>query len=116
MTFIHIGKAIKTDLPSMGVAETQAFLKDIISTNDPEKAITCGFFRMEHSKPLKYTYTYDEMKFIVEGEMWITDENHETVKAVAGDVFYFPKGSEIIFDSPTYGIGFFCGLRKEGEA
>jgi len=31
-------------------------------------------------------------------------------------VLYFSKGSRIQFESPTYGIGFFCGQRKWGEA
>jgi ethanolamine utilization protein EutQ (cupin superfamily) len=56
------------------------------------------------------------MKIIMEGEIWITDETGTTVKAVVGDVLYFEKGSEITFDSPDYGIGFFCGQRKVGEA
>lgn len=116
MAMKYYSGAIGTALPTMGVEKTAAYLKDIASSNNPEKTITCGFFRMEKSKPLKYTYTYDEMKIIVEGEMFISDETGKTVNAKAGDVFFFPKGSEITFDSPDYGIGFFCGQRKEGEA
>ncbi len=56
------------------------------------------------------------MKIIVEGEMVISDEAGNEVYATVGDVFYFPKGSVITFQSPTYGVGFFCGQRKEGEA
>lgn len=51
--------------------------------------MTSGFFRLEKSKPLSYTYTYDEMKIIVEGEMHISDETGNTVKAVQGDVLFF---------------------------
>ena len=56
------------------------------------------------------------MKIIVEGEMLITDETGKQVHAKVGDIFYFPKGSKITFDSPSYGVGFFCGQRQPGEA
>ena len=56
------------------------------------------------------------MKLIVEGEMVISDETGQTHHARAGDVFYFAKGSDITFSSPTYGVGFFCGQRHWGGA
>ena len=116
MPLTHISQAVKTTLPSMGVADTQAFLDDIVVSEDEEKCIVSGFFRIEKSKPLEYEYNYHEMKIIVEGEMLITDETGKQVHAQVGDVFYFPKGSRITFDTPTYGIGFFCGQRNQGEA
>lgn len=56
------------------------------------------------------------MKIIVEGEFDISDETGQKVHAVAGDVFYFPKGSKITFTTETYGLGFYVGQRKEGSA
>ena len=56
------------------------------------------------------------MKFIVAGEFDISDETGQEVHAVAGDVFYFPKGSVITFKTKTFGLGFYCGQRKEGTA
>jgi len=38
------------------------------------------------------------------------------LQAVAGDVFYFPKGSVITFKTNTYGLAFYTGQRKEGAA
>jgi len=63
-----------------------------------------------------YEYTYHEMKIIVDGEFEISDETGQKVKAVKGDVFYFPKGSKITFTTETFGLGFFVGQRKEGAA
>lgn len=115
MTFYQ--QAIKTELPSMGVAGVNAFLADVAVSDDEEKTIVSGFYRMEKSdEPLVYEYTYHEMKIIVEGEMIISDAAGNSVSATVGDVFYFPKGSVITFQSPSYGVGFFCGQRKEGEA
>ena len=104
------------DLPDMKVPDTAAFLADVHASNDSEKTIVCGFFRMEAGKSLSYHYDYDEMKLIVEGEMIISDETGQTHHARAGDVFYFAKGSDIVFSSPSYGIGFFCGQRQWGGA
>jgi ethanolamine utilization protein EutQ (cupin superfamily) len=83
---------------------------------DPEKPISCGFYRLEAGTPLVYTYTYHEMKIIVDGEFDISDETGQEVHAVAGDVFYFPKGSVITFKTKTFGLGFYCGQRKKDTA
>ncbi len=65
---------------------------------------------------MTYTYSYHEMKLIVDGEFEITDEDGQTVLATAGDLFYLSNGSTITFSTPDYGVGFFCGQRGEGEA
>ena len=116
MAFKFAQRAVQTPLPSMQVPDTAAFLADVHTSSDKDKPITCGFFRMEKGKSLEYNYDYEEMKLIVEGEMIISDESGNRVHAKAGDVFYFAKGSTIRFESPSYGIGFFCGQRPWGTA
>ncbi|MGV6818202.1 MAG: cupin domain-containing protein [Thiotrichales bacterium] len=116
MPMTYISEAIKSTLPSMEVPDTKAYLDDLLISEDSDKTIVSGFFRLEKSKPLVYEYTYHEMKIIVEGEMIITDETGSVAHAKPGDIFYFRKGSIITFDTPSYGIGFFCGQRAEGEA
>lgn len=116
MAMTHIPQAVKRPLPSMNVPGCEALLDDFLVSEDDEKRICAGFFRLEKSKPLEYEYTYHEMKIIVEGEMIISDETGQRVHAQPGDVFYFRKGSTITFDTPSYGIGFFCGQRQQGEA
>jgi ethanolamine utilization protein EutQ (cupin superfamily) len=56
------------------------------------------------------------MKIIVAGEFYISDSAGTSLHATPGDVFYFPKGSKITFDSPSFGLGFFCGQRVTGMA
>jgi ethanolamine utilization protein EutQ (cupin superfamily) len=63
-----------------------------------------------------YEYTYHEMKIIVSGSFDISDETGKKVHAVAGDVFYFPKGSKITFETTEGGLAFYTGQRKEGTA
>lgn len=117
MAMTHYQQATKrTNIPSMEVDGANAFLTDLVVSDDPDKTIVGGFFKMEKSdKPLVYSYHYHEMKIIVEGEMIISDETGQEVHARVGDVFYFPKGSIITFQSPSVGLGFFCGQRREGE-
>ena len=116
MSMTHIPGASAKPLPSMEVPGCQAFLDDLLVSDDADKRICSGFFRLEKSQPLEYEYTYHEMKIIVEGEMIISDETGQKVHARPGDVFYFPKGSKIKFETPSYGLGFFCGQRQPGEA
>jgi ethanolamine utilization protein EutQ (cupin superfamily) len=99
------------DLPSPPSSDSPSSDK-----NDADKPISCGFYRLEAGTPLVYTYTYHEMKIIVEGEFDISDESGQEVHAVAGDVFYFPKGSVITFKTKTYGLAFYTGQRAEGVA
>ncbi|KAF2872942.1 RmlC-like cupin domain-containing protein [Massariosphaeria phaeospora] len=113
----HFAKAQSTFKPPL-IANENAFLGDIVSNDkiDSEKPISCGFYRLEKGTPLVYTYTYHEMKIIVEGSFIISDETGKEVTAVPGDVFYFPKGAKITFKTDDYGLAFYTGQRKEGAA
>ena len=98
-------------------ATTQTNPPSLISeSTDPEKPISGGFYRLEKGTPLVYTYTYDEIKIIVDGHFYISDETGKEVKAEKGDVFFFPKGSKITFKTDDFGLGFFVGQRKKDGA
>ncbi|KAH7090320.1 hypothetical protein FB567DRAFT_589720 [Paraphoma chrysanthemicola] len=120
------------------VANENAYLGDVGSTEStsPGTPISGGFYRLEKGTPLDYTYTfvplattllsllqtnikatysYDEMKIILEGHFYIKDETGKEVKAEKGDVFLFPKGSRIIFRTDDYGLAFFVGQREQGK-
>jgi ethanolamine utilization protein EutQ (cupin superfamily) len=107
------GKEVKPPL----ISGDNAFLGDVInSDSDPDKTLSAGFYRQEKGQPLTYTYTYDEMKIIIEGEMSVEDETGKKVQAKPGDVFYFPKGTTITFNAPDYSLAWFVGLRPTGTA
>ena len=116
MAFKHYKQIKSQELPSMNIANVPAFLKDFSISDDSEKPITSGLFRLKAGQSLKYTYTYHEMKFIVDGSFIIEDETGQKVTAKPGDLFYFPKGTSITFSTSDFGLGFFCGQRGEGEA
>jgi len=113
--FSHIPGAQYEFKPPL-IANENAFLGDVYTSTDAEKPVSCGFYRLEKGTPLVYTYTYHEMKIIVEGEFDISDETGQSVHAVAGDVFYFPKGSVITFKTDTYGLAFYTGQRAKDAA
>ena len=116
MPFKHY-KQIKTqELPSMNIENVPALPKEFAISDDLEKPITSGLFRLKAGQSLKYTYIYHEMKLIVDGSFIIEDETGQKVTAKPGDLFYFPKGTSITFSTPDFGLGFFCGQRGEGEA
>ena len=116
MAFKYFEQIKSQELPSMEIDNVKAFLKDFSVSEDSEKPITSGLFRLKAGESLKYTYTYHEMKFIVDGAFIIEDETGQKVTAKPGDLFYFPKGTSITFSTPDFGLGFFCGQRGEGEA
>ncbi|OAK98295.1 hypothetical protein IQ06DRAFT_318307 [Phaeosphaeriaceae sp. SRC1lsM3a] len=99
------------------VANENAFLGDVASSQStsPSAPISGGFYRLEKGTPLDYTYSYDEMKIILEGHFYIKDETGKEVKAEKGDVFFFPKGARIIFRTDDYGLAFFTGQREKDK-
>jgi len=101
LAFSHYAKAQSSFKPPL-IANENAFLGDVYSSenNDSEKPISCGFYRLEKGTPLVYTYTYHEMKIILEGEFDISDETGQSVHVSDPIVFleYFmmpraPAGS-----------------------
>ena len=116
MAFKLYQKICSEELPSMDIEGVNAFLKDFSVSEDNEKPITSGLFRLKAGESLKYTYTYHEMKLIVQGSFTIEDETGQKVEAKPGDLFYFPKGTAVTFTTSDFGLGFFCGQRGEGEA
>ena len=116
MAFKYYEQIKTQELPPMDTGNVKAFLKDFAISEDSEKPITSGLFRLKAGESLKYTYTYHEMKFIVEGSFIIEDETGQKISAKPGDLFYFPKGTSVTFSTPDFGLGFFCGQRGEGEA
>ena len=116
MAFKLYQKINHAELPSMDVEGVNAFLKDFSVSEDVEKPITSGLFRLKVGESLKYTYTYHEMKFIVEGSFTIEDETGQKATVKAGALLYFPKGTAMTFSTDNFGLGFFCGQRGEGEA
>lgn len=62
----------------------------------PTNPISAGFYRLDPGQELVCTYTYDEMKTVVDGEFETSDETGKVVKAGKGYVFFsFPGGARL---------------------
>ena len=79
MAFKHYKQISKQDIPSMKVENVEAYLRDFSISDDKEKPMTSGLFKLKAGQSLKYTYTYHEMKFIVDGSFTIEDETGQKV-------------------------------------
>src|SRR6476620_682929 len=99
-------------LPPMNEPGTVAAIGD--SLHNPEGSVmSAGFFELKASEPLVYTYTYDEMKVVVDGEFILTDESTgEVTHAKERDLFFYDTATTEKFETPEYGLGFFAGHRS----
>ncbi|KAL8998996.1 MAG: hypothetical protein Q9169_002102 [Polycauliona sp. 2 TL-2023] len=106
------------------IANGNAFLGDVFSSDRTTSPISAGFYRLEPGPELIYTYTYDEMKILLEGDMQISqlkdangeDVVKEEVQAKKGDTFFFPKGAVVRFRTKEGGLAWFCGQRARDGA
>lgn len=73
MGFKYHAKITEQQLPQMDTGTVPAILRDLSVSNDAEKPITAGLFKLQAGKSLKYTYTYEEMKLRTEGTFIIED-------------------------------------------
>lgn len=64
------------------IAHNNHWLGDISSSekNNSEKPISCGIYRFQAGQELVYSYDYDEMKIILEGEATVKDGTGQEVK------------------------------------
>ena len=114
MAMKYFSAAKDKDIKSLGINGINAFLEDIVSSNNAAAPISAGFFRMEAGRPLEYTYSYDECKIMLAGEMTIAEEGGETIHLKPGDVVYFDSGTKVVFSSASSGTAFYVGQRKQG--
>ena len=73
--------------------------QDVI-TSSHGAPIAAGFLTM-HKGSFPWTLTYDEIQYIVEGELHIVTRDG-TFVGKPGDVLYIPKGSSIEFSTPSW--------------
>ena len=99
-------------LPSMNEPGVEAAIGD--SLHNPEGSVmSAGFFELKASDPLVYTYTYDEMKVVIQGTFVLTDmTTGDVTLAKERDVLFCPKGTTVKFQTPDYALGFFAGHRS----
>lgn len=115
MDMQHFPQAQTEELPSMGLGDIRAFLSETVCSGNEQAPITAGFFRMEAGDSLEYTYSYDECKLLLEGELTLAEKGGATVTLRPGDVVFFSSGTTVTFSTASSGTVFYVGQRKLGE-
>ena len=73
-------------------------LTDVVTAR--EGNLCAGFMTFDHSE-LPWFLNYDEADYIIEGDFMLK-VGEQLFQAKAGDVVYIPKGSQVVFSSPTF--------------
>ena len=73
-------------------------LADVITARDGSP-MTAGIMSWGHADSFPWSLDYDEVDLVLEGVLQITIEGR-TLEGRAGDVFFIPKGSKILFGTP----------------
>jgi ethanolamine utilization protein EutQ len=74
-------------------------LKDVITAAD-RSPMGAGFMAWSAADSFPWELTYDEIDYVLEGELHVTIDGR-VVQARAGDVVFIPRGSKIIFGTPS---------------
>jgi ethanolamine utilization protein EutQ len=73
-------------------------LADVITARDGSP-MTAGIMSWGREDSFPWSLDYDEVDLVLEGVLQITIEGR-VLEGRAGDVFYIPKGSKIVFGTP----------------
>ena len=113
----HFPQEQSKELASMGLVGTRAFLSETACSDNEQAPITAGLFRMEVGNPLGYTYSYDECKLLLDGELTLAEKGKggATVTLRPGDVVFFSSGMTVMFSTASSGTVFYVGQRELGE-
>lgn len=90
--------------------EMDVRLEDVI-TAQHGSPMAAGFLSM-HKGSFPWTLTYDEVQFVVEGELHIGTE-HGVIVGKPGDVLYIPKDTAITFGTPSWAKFFYVTYPAE---
>jgi ethanolamine utilization protein EutQ len=90
--------------------EMDVRLEDVI-TAQHGAPMAAGFLSM-HKGSFPWTLTYDEIQYVVEGELHIVTEQG-TIVGKPGDVLYIPKNTSIHFSTPSWAKFFYVTYPAE---
>lgn len=78
--------------------ERDVRLADLITARDGSP-MTAGIMSWAREDSFPWSLDYDEVDLVLEGVLQITIDGH-TLEGRAGDVFFIPKGSKVLFGTP----------------
>ncbi|MFO0600986.1 MAG: cupin domain-containing protein [Myxococcaceae bacterium] len=93
------GGEVKLERFTGAGANRNVGLKDVVTAAD-RSPMGAGFMAWSAADSFPWHLTYDEIDYVLEGVLHITI-NGEVVEAKPGDVVFIPKGSHIVFGTPS---------------
>lgn len=74
-------------------------LKDVVTAAD-RSPMSAGFMAWSAADSFAWELTYDEVDYVLEGELHVKIDGR-VIEAGAGDVVFIPRGSRIVFGTPS---------------
>jgi ethanolamine utilization protein EutQ len=93
------GKSVRLGKFTGAGANRKIGLTDLVTGRDGSP-MTAGIMSWSREDSFPWKLDYDEVDLVLEGVLQITIEGR-MLEGRAGDVFYIPKGSQIIFGTPN---------------
>ncbi|MBM7652305.1 putative cupin superfamily protein [Neobacillus cucumis] len=108
---IKAGTYAKKELNGMlGIPALKSQIIDVPICSK-ENALSMGYFSMQPSEDFEFTYTYLEVKVIINGKIVVRDDQGIKYVAEAGDVLIFTPETTVIFDKESDGEAIYTGHR-----
>lgn len=83
-------------------------LTDVLSAGTP--ALTGGFYEVG-AQPETFTYSCEELKVVLSGELRVAQEGEDPFTASPDTVLFIPKGARITFSSAQGARAFYAAHR-----
>lgn len=96
-----------------GLLQLPALKSQIIDVpiTDKENAVQLGYFSMQPGESFTFTYTFLEMKVVLNGKIVIRDDQGQKYVAEKGDVLIFTPDTTVIFDGESDGDAIYTAHR-----
>jgi uncharacterized cupin superfamily protein len=94
----------------LGIPAVKSQIIDVPVTSK-ENALQLGYFSMQPGEEFEFTYTFLEVKAIINGKIVVRDEHGKKYVAEAGDVFIFTPDTTVVFDGESDGEAIYTGHR-----
>ncbi|MCQ6281252.1 cupin domain-containing protein [Bacillus sp. EB600] len=94
----------------LGIPAVKSQIIDVPITSK-ENALSLGYFSMQPGEEFEFTYTFLEVKTVLNGKIVIRDDQGKKYVAEAGDVLIFSPDTTVIFDGESDGDAIYTGHR-----
>ncbi len=101
----------KIALTAMEEPNANAEGVDVATATSGGTPLTFGLFRMNSGEPFPYDYSFDEFKYVMEGEITVTDGDGAVSTFSAGDVMQFSKDTKAFFSTESTALMLYVASR-----